>query len=260
LEEGTVDDRKAAARELAALGSQEGFRRFLVLPSVDDRHCVGLDFYTALLVEHSDATTPLLLEAVHHDSSVARYRAFAALQRLRPPGATRALVAALGVQDDHGAVLNALAHQQPAPGEAIGALEAAMGSDSDARRLGAAGALGRRNLVAEDLAAAREMLEHATSDPVALVRIHSAWSLAEIGPRPESVPCLVAALSDEVDNVRRAAARALSVLGAAARPARAALERALDDRGSSDVRKYAAEALAKIRAAGEHEEDAARGS
>jgi hypothetical protein len=248
LETGSADERKVAARRLAALESQRGFERLLELPPLEPVVLCGTDFNASVLIEHGPAALPCVFEALQSDDVRARYRAVRVLAELQPPGATRTLVEALRFEDTHGALLDALARQSPVPGEAVGALRAAIESESVASRQGAARALRRVPLSEEDLDPARRLLEGVLEDPVARVRIESAWSLGEIGPRPESVTLLEALLSDEVDNVRRAAARALAKLGAAARPARPALERALGDRRSSDVRKYAAEALEKIRA------------
>lgn len=249
LEEGSIAEKKEAARRLAAMGSREGLERLLVLPPPEPPTVpCEIDSYTKVLVEYGDAAIPLLLEALHHDETWARHRAAYILQRLHPPGATRALVEALVFEDAQSALLNALPHQNPEAGEAIRALTPQFRSESPAVRAGAAHALRRVKLSEDDLLPARRLLEQALSDPVASVRIESAWSLGEIGPRSESVAPLAKALGDEVRNVRRAAARALALLGAHARPAREALDRALQDTGS-DVRKYAAEALTKIRAA-----------
>jgi HEAT repeat protein len=246
LEEGSVGERKDAARRLAAMGSRRGLELLLVLPSPEPPAAIcEMDFYTSVLVEHGGAAIPLLLGALQHEQARARYRAAAVLQRLRPRGATRALVEGLAFEDSQSAMLNALAHQSPEPGEAIEALTAAIRSESAVFRAGAAESFRRVKLYGEDLLPARRMLERALIDPAPLVRIQSAWSLGDIGPRPESVPLLASALDDGVRNVRRAAARALAALGPDAHPARDALQRALADPGS-DVRKYAAEALARI--------------
>lgn len=248
LETGSTEERKGAALRLAALESRRGFERLLELPPLEPVVLCGTDFYASVLIEHGQSALPCVFEALRSDDVRARYRAVRVLAELQPPGATRALVEALRFEDTHVALLNALARQSPARGEAIGSLRAAIENGSFASRQGAAAALRRVPLSEEDLDPARRLLEGVLEDPVARVRIEGAWSLGEIGPRPESVPLLGALLSDEVDNVRRAAARALAKLGADAHPARPALERALGDQRSSDVRKYAAEALERIRA------------
>lgn len=247
LENGSAEERREAARELAAMESKTGLKQLLVLPSPDVGPVPDMDFYTRVLVESDAAAVPLVLEALRNGETRARYRAAVVLQRLRPHGATRVLVDALAHEDGQDVVLGSLAFQEPQPGEAIEALSAALRSESSTFRKGAAAALGRVKLTEDELSAARRLLERGLGDPVAEVRIYSAWSLGDIVPRRQSMDSLVDCLDDEVRNVRRAAARALAAMGAEARPARAALERALRDPGN-DVRKYASEALAAIRA------------
>ena len=83
----------------------------------------------------------------------------------------------------------------------------------------------------------------ALQDPDAEARRMVIEALSWMGP--EAVPALMAALKDASPAVRRAAARALGNLGAAAQRARPALETAASD-PQEDVRTAAAKALRRM--------------
>jgi HEAT repeat protein len=92
----------------------------------------------------------------------------------------------------------------------------------------------------------RAIGERAAQDPVALVRVESAYALASSGSPARVVPRLVAALDDVDPLVRAAAATVLGRLGPEASGATVALERAATD-SDREVRAVATRSLRAVR-------------
>jgi len=144
----------------------------------------------------------------------------------------------------------ALGEIGPAASEASPALAAALQDSNGDVRYAATGALGRIGPAASEAVPA---LTAALKDSDVAVRRTAAESLGQIGPgASEAVPALVEALQDPDAPVHVFAAQALGRIGPGAAGAIPALRAALaDPNGDNRVRKAAAEALEKIKAAPE---------
>ncbi len=183
-----------------------------------------------------------LLKMLDNDDEVTRVNAAVALWKIdRHPKAVPALLEMLRRGDASQAypAAVALGHIGQEAERIAPALIAALHAPSADVRRAAARSLGQLGKAAFPALNTAKALQ----DPDAEARRMVIEALSWMGP--EAVPALMAALKDASPAVRRAAARALGNLGAAAQRARPALEAAASD-PQEDVRAAAAKALRRM--------------
>ena len=185
-----------------------------------------------------------LLKMLHNDDEIARVNAAVALWKIdRHPKAVPALLEMLRHGNSSQAYPAAVAlgqMEQEAQRVASALIEALHAPDDDVRRA-AARSLGQLGKAAFPALKKAKALQDPDGDARRMVIEALSWM------GPSAVPALTAALRDDASPaVRRAAARALGNLGAAAQGARSALETAASD-PQEDVRTAAAKALQRIR-------------
>jgi hypothetical protein len=104
--------------------------------------------------------------------------------------------------------------------------------DDGVRYWGAVGLNARLELEADD----REALQNALRDSSSVVQVEAAAALARHQNLADALPVLTVALEDDSGDVRLHAARALELLGPAARPAQLAMEAALERGREAEAR------------------------
>ncbi len=183
-----------------------------------------------------------LLKMLDNDDAITRVNAAVALWKIdRHPKAVPALLEMLRRNDRSQAYAAAVAlgqMEQEADRVAPALIEALHARDADVRRA-AARSLGQLGKAAFPSLGKAKALD----DPDDEARRQVIEALSWMGP--DAVRALTAALKDESPAVRRAAARALGNLGAAAQSARSALEAAASD-PQEDVRAAAGKALLRV--------------
>ena len=135
----------------------------------------------------------------------------------------------------------------PAAANAVPVLLAALQKENCPNAHAIIFALGR---IGPKAVRAAPMLQKALSGKDNSLAVVAAWALTQIQPgsatTAKAVPVLVAGLSDSLPETRKAAAQALGNLGAQARTALSALQKAAKEDDSQAVREAAAGALQSI--------------
>jgi HEAT repeat protein len=166
------------------------------------------------------------------------------------PGAAAATdaLAALASDEDFNvsteAVL-ALGKIGPAAAGAVPTLVAALEKEKCPNAAAITFALGK---IGPKAAAAAPALQKAMAGKDQTLSVVAAWALTQIEPQStaKAIPLLVSGLSDALPETRKAAAQALGSLGAQARTALPALQKAAKDDDSEAVREAAASAVQAI--------------
>jgi len=209
----------------------------------------------ALLGACGKSAEPVLLVLLGDIDANVRCSALNGLARLEPaPGSAKAISLLLTDADPRvrGNAAATLARVTPASAVPVQPLMAALADVDPTVRSNAASALGRCGPRAQSAVPALLKLAAETNWQVAGLGM---WALGEIAPAdPRVVAAMSAAMVSTDQRVRITAARVLGRAGQAAGPALSALEEATREENAT-VRQAAADALQKIKAAQEKDQD-----
>ena len=244
-----VNHRRAAAEALVDLDPDPKIARPILKKAMEDASPEVLDAVMDVMAGLGKKVVPRLIEALKVEE--VRLRAAAIIARIGPPAkaAVPALGDALGDEssETRNEVLFALAAIGPEAKAAVPAITKALRDPDMNVRYAACHALGQIGPAA--MPAKSELVGNLGSADQFLA-MASAWALARVHPEcsetaAKSVPVLIESMGEPDVMTRLHAAQALGCLGALAKDAVPALEKALED-ANETVRTAASEALKAI--------------